>query len=211
MTSYIDLTHTIDKKTLAYPGDPQIFVEPATTVELDGFAVHKIAMGTHAGTHVDAPAHMIDNARPLSAFALEDFMGEAVALDCTNFVRDGEISANVVEQVESEQLDWVILYTGQSRLWQSAEYFSSNIAVPSEKLLARMAGMRLKGFGLDACGPDRPGEDLRHKLWFEASHGLIVENLANVEMLLGRRFFFFALPLKTSAKDGSPVRAFGRM
>ena len=40
-----------------WPGDPRFDMRPVSTVEADGVAVSEIHMSSHAGTHVDAPAH----------------------------------------------------------------------------------------------------------------------------------------------------------
>ena len=208
MTTWIDLTHAIDSQTPAYPGDPLISLEPAATVDHEGFSVHKIMLGTHAGTHVDSPADLLEDGKPLGAFALEDFSGRATVIDCRKFLLQGEIPAEILSPVAEENLDWVLLCTGAAQHWKENAYFSGSALVPSGALLERMAQMKLKGFGLDAAGPDRFGEDVRHKRWFALTHALIVENLVNLEVLVGRRFQFFAVPLKTAAADGAPVRAF---
>ena len=42
----------------------------------------------------------------------------------------------------------------------------------------------------------------------EISYKEIVESLVNVKDLVGKRFFFSAVPLKFADGDGSPVRAY---
>lgn len=75
-----DLTHALEDATPVYPGDPPVRVEEIFTVERHGFSVRSIAMNTHAGTHMDAPAHFIQGGRGADAVALEDLMGPAVVL-----------------------------------------------------------------------------------------------------------------------------------
>lgn len=63
-------------------------------------------------------------------------------------------------------------------------------------------------FGVDSPSPD---------MWYDktnpchtvcAERGVThVENLCNLEQLLGRRFTFIAMPLKIHQGTGSPVRA----
>ncbi len=73
---------------------------------------------------------------------------------------------------------------------------------------AWLVGRGLKGVGFDAISADPVGPPpySNHIAFFEA--GLIlVENLANLGPLVGKRFLFSCLPLAYEHADGSPVRA----
>ncbi len=53
----IDLSVVLNDQTPAYPGDPITEVKMTATVEDDGYADSLIKIGTHTGTHLDAPFH----------------------------------------------------------------------------------------------------------------------------------------------------------
>src|SRR5262245_28109554 len=57
-----------------------------------------IEMGSHSGTHVDAPFHMIDDGRSLAQFPLETFVGKAAVFEIPG-VRS-------IGRKELEGLDW---------------------------------------------------------------------------------------------------------
>ena len=40
---------------------------------------------------------------------------------------------------------------------------------------------------------------------------LIIENLNNLDQLIGKDFDFYGIPLKIGAADGSPIRAFAHL
>jgi kynurenine formamidase len=48
-----------------YPGDPQPQFEPFATMEKDNLNVTRIVVGSHTGTHVDAPKHFFANGAAL--------------------------------------------------------------------------------------------------------------------------------------------------
>lgn len=211
---FIDLTHTIDNDTAPYPGDPAPWIEPALVFESAGCRVQRVSLATHSGTHIDAPAHVLENGRALAGFPLESFSGAAVVLDCRD--ADGEIGAQVLREIsrhEDEPLCWVLLFTGWAAKWGTPDYFTGGYPVPSAALLERMAALGIQGFGLDAPGPDHYGEVIRHRAWMQRTQGLIVENLVNLEQVLaaGGRCRFFAAPLKLTASDGAPVRAWAQL
>ena len=56
----IDLSHPLTEKTPVYPDDSSVVIEPAGQLVNDGFIDFKVTFGTHTGTHIDVPAHMIE-------------------------------------------------------------------------------------------------------------------------------------------------------
>ena len=69
-----------------YPGDPAPRVERAKAIAAgDVCNVSLLTMGSHTGTHVDAPYHFIDGGPRLGAVALEEwttFRLSGTALEC---------------------------------------------------------------------------------------------------------------------------------
>lgn len=80
-----DLSHAITNDLPVYPGDPRVKIEQVGQLEKDGFADRLLTMGTHNGTHMDAPAHMIASGKQLKDFPTDRFVCQAVCVD----VRDG--------------------------------------------------------------------------------------------------------------------------
>ena len=139
----VDLTHLIEPSMPVFPGtEPPVLAE-ANTIARDGFAEKKITMFSHTGTHIDAPAHMLAEAKTLDQYAAQDFYGRAVLAD---------VSANRMEYIGLEQLaglgeslkhaDFLILRTGWAERWGSAAYYEDFPTLTPEA--ARWA----LGFGL---------------------------------------------------------------
>ncbi|WP_231737006.1 cyclase family protein [Halobacterium sp. CBA1126] len=78
-----DLTHELGSG-LPYPGDPPASVTPHATFEADGYRVADVACSTHSGTHVDAPAHLLEDGATLGAYDVETFAFDARVVDCTD-------------------------------------------------------------------------------------------------------------------------------
>ena len=213
----IDLSHQLSSATAAYPGDPAIGVEPVMTIPQEGCRLARLSLSTHSATHVDAPAHVLEDGKPLSSFALQAFCGRACVLDCRSGFQEDKSEALCSRLLEASDLkgpaagvDWVLFWTGWSARWGEDDYFTGAYPVPPKALLKRLAGLGVTGIGFDTPGPDPYGEVERHCAWFAAGGGLIAENLTNLEALAqeGPIVWFCAAPLKTTAPDGAPVRAF---
>lgn len=78
----IDLSHAISPEMPVFPGDPVPCVDPVASIEREGFATSLFTMGSHTGTHMDAPAHVRADAPTLDALSASSFVGSAVVVDC---------------------------------------------------------------------------------------------------------------------------------
>mgnify|MGYP001184982363 CR=1 FL=1 len=85
----IDLSHRITSGMTVFPGDPDVHLAPALTVERDGVAVTKVDMGSHTGTHLDAPSHTVAGGRTLEGITLDELCGEALVIRVTG-AREGQ-------------------------------------------------------------------------------------------------------------------------
>ena len=68
----IDLTHVLTPDLPVYPGDPALAFEPAATFTRNGYQTSKLTLCSHAGTHVDAPAHLLWEGAGLENMPISD-------------------------------------------------------------------------------------------------------------------------------------------
>jgi arylformamidase len=204
----IDLTHFISSKMPVYPDTETPEIVDSNTIEKNGFAEKLISMSSHTGTHIDAPAHMIKNSNTLDKFDINQFIGEGKVVDISR------IKKKIIEIVDIkadlkkiDTKDFILFYTGWSRYWGRDEYFR-DYPILSEELVKYLTGYKLKGIGFDIISIDPVGavHFTNHMIVFRKNI-LIIENLKNLETLIGKKFTFFCLPLKIGNSDGSPVRA----
>ena len=88
-----EVTHTITNTMPVYPGTEQPVLTTSCTIEKTGYRETLLHMYSHTGTHMDAPAHMIEGGKPLDAFPAEAFVGRGFVLDCRG---QGEISPELL-------------------------------------------------------------------------------------------------------------------
>lgn len=195
--TYIDLSVTVDENTPVYPGDPEVSIAPAGVFAKDGFNDHIVTIGTHVGTHIDAPLHMIENGKSLDDFSIEYFIGHGVYIDAQNGFNLKEIQA-----VNIQAGDIVILHTGMSAHYLNASYFEKFIPIP-EDVATYIASCDVKMIGMDMGSPDHEPFNV-HKIFLK-NDILIIENLTNLDQLASKSFKIFAFPTKLSV-DGAPAR-----
>ena len=211
MVQLIDLSHPLDDGQLSYPSDPEIHVAPHRTMESHGVNVSRIAMGTHQGTHLDAPFHFFADGATLDQIPLERFYGPARLVDLAPGGALGPKTLLEVEMFEPhadafEPGAKVIYRTGWDRAFGRPEFFTD---LPSLTLDAArwIADRRISLLGMDTPTPSKiAGRECHYALLAKGVEIVIVEGLANLDRL-PERFTFVGFPLNFQGRDGSPIRA----
>lgn len=204
----VDLSVPVTNETPVYPGDPAPNIFPAATISKDGYNVSKLEIGSHTGTHVDAPYHIHPNGNRMDEAPLNQFIGEGVLIDVTN-KNSGEriVLADVKEKLPFLGPGKIALFhTGWSKYIGTDKYFRHPYIELEvvEALLQR--GIRT--FFIDALNIDPPnGESFACHEAIIAVNGIIGENFTNFDQIDFEKPLIIALPLKLTGLDGSPIRA----
>ncbi|MEE4276184.1 MAG: cyclase family protein [Thermoleophilia bacterium] len=204
----VDLSHGIGEGMPSYPGDGPVEVR---RVEVDApWRMLRLALGTHAGTHIDAARHYVADGRTIDEYPLERFLLEAWVVHLEG-PSDAAIPWSALEAgLPRSALAGaaVLLHTGWDRHWgePEAEHHPYLSADAARRLVE--AGVGLVGtdaFSLDATAG---GTEHAHAALLGADV-LIVENLTRLECLEGAGPYRCAfVPLRIEGGDGSPVRAY---
>lgn len=229
----IDLTHPL-ADAWTYPGDPPVGVTEHATHAADGHRVTRLSMGTHAGTHVDAPAHTEPDGATLGAFPVERFRWTARRVDCTDLgAREAVPPDRLPTGDDLDGVDCLVVHTGWAEHWPDERYRDHphlapetarrcadrglDVAVdapsvdptpPVERTGDRDVESHGPETGGDGGGPhadETEGDGLAAHHALLGSGRLVVENLRNLDAT-PRRFQLQALPLAVDA-DAAPVRA----
>lgn len=204
-----DLTHPIENGMQTFPGDPDVCVARAAELDADGVRVCRVELGSHAGTHVDAPSHTEPNGATLGAYEVDAFRFETRVVDCTDLgAREAIPPARVPD---CDEADLLAFRTGWDAHWGSERYLDHPYLSPAA---AERCAERGVAVAVDALNPDPTptgdaGDD--EPEGFPAHHALLGEGLLVLENLtrldtVPRRFTLHAYPLHLDA-DGAPVRA----
>jgi kynurenine formamidase len=221
MPEIIDLSQEIFPEMPVFPGLPEVKMAAHIAHETPeggeiAPAVHRLEMGEHTGTHVDAINHMAAQYRgqSIDTMPLEMFYTEGICLDLSHkglqaLIEPADLeSALAAGGLGIKPGDTVLLYTDHYRRafgtvdWQHGPGISAAAA-------RWLGGHRIAAFGVETASPG-----VRHVSNQEVHHicgemGFThYENMVNLHQLVGRgRFRFIGLPLKIRGGTGSPVRA----
>lgn len=185
---FLDLSVPLTEQTPIYPGDPTTSIKPAGVLDHDGFNDHYISVGTHVGTHVDAPLHMLPGGKTLDKYPVSHFIGRGKLVT----VKDG-FDMQALEQASIQQDDIVLFHTGMSRRYHDPVYIEDYPAM-DEAMANYLVERKVKMVGVDACSVDNLDGFPIHKILL-AQDILILENLTNLDKLMGKDFTVYALPV----------------
>jgi arylformamidase len=198
---FIDLSHPISNEMSIYPSDPAISIIQEKEIKKDRTLLHSFRMGTHTGTHLDAPAHIISGGKTLENFPLTSFSGLAVKVN--------KKTINALIDID-EKINGIIFDTDWYRCFNdSTKYFGSDRPIIPENLVDISVKKGIEYFGCDLPSVDKSGSKEKpiHNTLLKA--GIIIyESLANLDQLpILSPFNFYGFPLPFIGLDGSPVRA----
>jgi kynurenine formamidase len=144
----LDLSVLVNEMTPVYPGDPAIQITSVSSLAADGNIGHLLSLGTHAGTHIDAPMHMLAGGVGLDQIPIETFVG---AGRCITINGDFDVAQLEAANIQSGEI--VLFCTGMSERYNQPDYFQSYPAmtVAAAKYLI---GKGVKMVGLDTCSAD---------------------------------------------------------
>jgi kynurenine formamidase len=215
----VDLSVPVTTGMPIYPGDPEVTIAPALTVEDSGVNVLELHLGSQSGTHVDAPYHVDDTLPRLDELPLDRFAGPAVVLDVRGLPPRAPIGAALIPG-GLRPGTILLLATGWSAYWGSDDDYRAHPWLEPAAAEAIIAD-GIRTVGIDALSVDRtpaPGEEFTlaaHQVLCGAG-AVIAENLTGLDRLLeaqaaGRRIELSLFPIRLAGADGAPVRAVARI
>lgn len=225
MTEIIDLSQEIYEGMPVYKDLPQVKMTIHNShEEWNGIinsdkktpAVHKLELGEHTGTHVDAINHMAIQykGKSIDTMPLSMFYTQGICLDFSHKGLNELIEPKEIEKaclkaaVKIKKGDTVLLYTDHYRKNFNEKDWENGPGITSDS--ARWFGKnQISAFGVETMSPGVSGISNKevHHICGELNF-THYENMVNLHLLIGRgRFRFIGFPLKIKGGTGSPVRA----
>lgn len=209
----IDLTQPIRSGMPVYPGDPEVRFSSALTIDRDGSAVTAVALGSHTGTHLDAPAHLIARGRTVDEILPGELVGDALVCDVSAACAampgagsGGRIDATALGLDACTSVPRIVaIHTGWDR-WFGVP------GAPPHPVLCPEAVRQLVKLGMRVLCVDTPSPDAAeagaalpvHAIVLGAD-GCIVENIRGLAGI-GRHARLGIFPLPLAGADGAPCR-----
>lgn len=202
-----DITIPITPSMPVWPGDPQVVLERVASIDAGAHAnVSHLKTGVHAGTHVDAPHHFLNDHRTVESLPLEVLTGPAWVVQIPD-ERTVVTAADLESAAIPAGVDRLLLKTRNSAFWRSGQNdfrpdFVGVAADGAEWLVGR--GVRLVGVDYLSVAPYKQSGPT-HEILLRA--GVVIVEGVDLSAVPPGRYNLYCLPLKLVGSDGAPARA----
>lgn len=198
-----DVSLALHEGMVRWPGDPAYIRQEVATLTDDGYAVARLTLGSHTGTHIDAPAHMVPDGLTIDRIPLEVLVGPAVVWNVSD--RRAISAQDLVGLTWPSGLRRLLLKTDNSRrgLLRRTTFAPAYVALAPDAA-AWLVAQDVCLVGIDALSVDPPEDEAAHQALL-AQGVVIVEGLDLADVPPGV-YTLCCLPLPIIGGDGAPAR-----
>ena len=201
---FLDVSVPLAPGIPTYPGNPEFELQPIKRIaQGDSSNVSRMILGTHSGTHVDAPLHFFDGRPGVDAMALELLIGRVRVIDLPH--RGGITEEHLAAAGLREDLR-VLLRTPNSALWNTTDGFHTDYTYLTEGAAKFLVGQGVKVVGVDYLSVEqyKKAGAPAHKALL--GNGVIIIEGLNLSEAEAGQYEMYCLPLRVAGADGAPAR-----
>jgi arylformamidase len=200
-----DVSVPIGNGMPVWPSDPPVKLTAVSHLSRDKshtIQVTNIAMGSHTGTHIDAPFHFVEGGRKLYEIPLEDLVGPVTVIQIEGVP---SISRKHIASLDWSDVRRVFFKTDNSEHWNDGTFCEDFVYLePDAAEFLVQQGVRL--VGIDYLSIDKYKSE-HHPTHFALlpNNVIIIEGL-NLSQVPAGLYAMVALPLNLQSGDGAPTR-----
>jgi arylformamidase len=203
---FYDVSMTIQPEMLTWPGNAPVSIEPVKRI-MDGSSsnVSLLNIGTHSGTHVDAPCHFLEGAPGIDEIDLGILVGPARLFQMQN---ENKIDRHVLDNLDLNGVTRILFGTKNSALL--AQNHTPNYSSVTGDGAQYLVDKGIKLVGIDYLSIEKYKKEgyPTHRTLLEA--GVVIVEGLDLSGVPSGDYELLCLPLKLKGADGAPARVFLR-
>ncbi len=197
-----DISLALTNDTIVYPGNVPLNIETHSHMPDATTHLSKISMGTHTGSHVDAPMHAVMGADTLDQIPLETFVGLCRVVDATHRLAGESVNKQDLGNVVSGER--ILIKTSNSI--RGFDKFYDDYVYLSGDAADWLAEMKVGLVGIDYLSiKQRGSKDQRPHTSILEKNIPIIEGI-NLNHIGPGHYELICLPLKLIGVEGGPAR-----
>ncbi len=171
----------------------------------DSATVSVLSLGSHTGTHVDAPSHFLDGGPGVESLPLDALVGAAYVAE---FGGESHITAADLDSMTiPADCQRLLFKTSNGRFWEDSQFHTEFIALAPDAARA-LAERGLKLVGIDYLSIEkfraRPHEVHQTLL----ASGVVILEGVDLRRVAPGEYLLVCAPLNVVGAEGAPARAF---
>jgi arylformamidase len=200
---HIDISWPLKKNMTSYNGRKLFTFTFFRTWGKDKARQSRVALDSHAGTHIDAPSHYVKRGKTIDKIHLDRFVGECRVLDLSKV--NEKITEKNLKKFKIKKGERILLKTKNSRKSPKAS-FNANFVYLDRSGASYLVGAEIRSVGIDYLGIEhnQPGHET-HKFLLKKDIP-IIEGLRLKKVKSGR-YQLLCLPLSYKNLEAAPARA----
>ena len=201
---WVDVSVPIYAGMVHFPDNPSIEIDTIMDVEKgDICTLSRFTMGSHTGTHIDAPIHFLPGGTGANEVPLENLVGSARVIE----IRDpNAVKADELRVHNLAVRERLLFKTSNSeRCWKTSQFVHDFVSI-AEDAASYLASLNTLAVGIDYLSAGSPEV---HRTLLGA--GVVIVEGLNLTGISQGRYELLCLPLKILGGDGAPARVLLRV
>lgn len=202
-TDFYDITLPISKRLITWPTDPTVSIRKTHLISQGNSCnLSELKLGSHSGTHIDAPYHFEEKGVKVDQIPLDSLIGKATVFDIKN---KEKIDLEDLKLIKLKNCKRIIFKTINSTYWKLPE-FKKDFVYITKEAAQYLADSDVKLIGIDYLSVEKfqnKYADTHHIL---LRKGVIIIEGLDLSNVNAGNYELIALPLKIEGGDGSPAR-----
>ena len=202
--NYVDISVPVSETMITWPSDPEPEFEWDKTMAQGGSSnTSRFSMGSHNGTHVDAPLHFVEGAAPIDEVALDILIGPARVLHMTG---KDVITAEDIENAGLEGAERILFKTDASGFWAD-DHFHETFPHLDDEAARHLVETRVKLIGVDYLSVEQYKGRTRQTHKILLGGGIVLVESINLSGVEPGDYELICLPIRMKGMEAAPARA----
>jgi arylformamidase len=198
-----DVSLSIEPDMVTWPSDPKVEIELYKDLNKgDSSTVSMMKLGSHTGTHIDAPLHMIKGGKSVDELDLELLYGKVLVVE----IKDKKsIKRKEIEAIDLNGISRIIFKTRNSEIFPKGKFDEEFVYLEPETAEYLVEnGTRLVGVDAPSIDGYKCKDHPTHQVLM--ANSVVIIELLDLSRVKNGMFRLIALPLKIKGGDGAPAR-----
>lgn len=203
--TFYDITVPMTNDMSVWEGDPNFERNFIITIKKEGCNVSSLKLGTHTGTHIDAPLHFIENGKSVEQINLNKLVGACLVIGVTDSQLNPKklIPPSVIPDEIPPFINKILFKTSNSN---NPGKFNKESVTLSLEAAQKLVDKEISLVGIDSLSVEiYDGDGSVHRKLL--SNEIVILETIDLSQINPGIYNMMCLPLKIVGSDGAPARA----